>query len=74
MKPTEKAKELFNRYYEMAESIEWTDNETKVKAEAKYYFYHIPNVFENKIFNIFDQLFSKKIENINENKNKTFIH
>jgi hypothetical protein len=33
MKPTEKAKELFNRYYEMAESIEWTDNETKVKAE-----------------------------------------
>ena len=33
MTPKEKAKELFNRYYEMAYSIEWTDNETKVKAE-----------------------------------------
>ena len=33
MKPKEKAKELFDKYYEIAQSIEWTDNETKVKAE-----------------------------------------
>ena len=33
MTPKEKAKELFNNYYKLAESIEWTDKETKVKAE-----------------------------------------
>lgn len=52
--------------------------ETKVKAEAKYYFDHIPHVFDYHLFNLFNQLFSKKIENINNNKdknnNKTFIH
>lgn len=33
MTPKEKAKELFDHYYQLAESIEWTDDETKVKAE-----------------------------------------
>lgn len=33
MKPQEKAKKLVSKYYQLAESIEWTDNETKVKAE-----------------------------------------
>jgi hypothetical protein len=33
MKPQEKAKELVDKYYELAESIEWSDNETMVKAE-----------------------------------------
>ena len=33
MKPQEKAKELVDKYYKLAESIEWTDNETSVKAE-----------------------------------------
>jgi hypothetical protein len=28
-----KAKELFDKYFQLAESIEWTDNETSVKAE-----------------------------------------
>jgi hypothetical protein len=28
-----KAKELFDKYYQLAESIEWTDDETSVKAE-----------------------------------------
>lgn len=29
----DKAKELVAKYYQLAESIQWTDNETKVKAE-----------------------------------------
>ena len=33
MTPKEKAQELVDKYYQLAESIEWTDNETKVKAE-----------------------------------------
>ncbi len=33
MKPQEKAKELVDKYYQLAESIEWSDNETMVKAE-----------------------------------------
>ena len=33
MKPKEKAQELVAKYYQLAESIEWTDNDTKVKAE-----------------------------------------
>lgn len=33
MTPKEKAQEIFDKYYQLAESIEWTDNETKVKAE-----------------------------------------
>jgi|LauGreDrversion4_2_1035121.scaffolds.fasta_scaffold1084397_2 hypothetical protein len=33
MTPKEKAKGLVDKYYQLAESIEWTDNETKVKAE-----------------------------------------
>ena len=33
MTAKEKAKELFDKYYQLAESIQWTDNETKVKAE-----------------------------------------
>ena len=34
MTPQEKAKELINKYFEIAESIEWTTNEeTLVKAE-----------------------------------------
>ena len=33
MTPKEKAIELFDKYYQIAESIEWTDNETMVKAE-----------------------------------------
>jgi len=45
----------------------------KVKNEAKYYFYNIPNIFEEKIYNIFNQLLSIKIEELNEN-NKTIIH
>jgi hypothetical protein len=28
-----KAKELFDKYFQLAESIEWTDDETSVKAE-----------------------------------------
>ena len=46
---------------------------SKVKNEAKYYFYNIPNIFEEKIYNIFNQLLSIKIEELNEN-NKTIIH
>jgi hypothetical protein len=33
MTPQEKAQELVNKYYQLAESIEWTDKETSVKAE-----------------------------------------
>ena len=33
MKPQEKAYELVDKYYQLAESIEWSDNETMVKAE-----------------------------------------
>lgn len=33
MTPKEKAKELFDIYYQLAESIEWTDKETMQKAE-----------------------------------------
>ena len=34
MTPKEKAKELVDKYYQLAESIEWTaDAETKAKAE-----------------------------------------
>ena len=33
MTPKEKAKYLVDNYYQLAESIEWTDDETKVKAE-----------------------------------------
>lgn len=33
MIPQEKAKELVDKYYQLAESIEWTDKETTVKAE-----------------------------------------
>jgi pyridoxine/pyridoxamine 5'-phosphate oxidase len=33
MKPKEKAKELFDKYYKLAESIEWTDKQTSKKAE-----------------------------------------
>lgn len=33
MIPKEKAQELVDKYYQLAESIEWTDDETKVKAE-----------------------------------------
>lgn len=33
MIPQEKAKELVNKYYQLAQSIEWTDQETSVKAE-----------------------------------------
>ena len=33
MTPKEKAQELVNKYYQLAESIEWTDKETSVKAE-----------------------------------------
>lgn len=33
MKPQEKAKKLVSKYYKLAESIEWTDKETSVKAE-----------------------------------------
>lgn len=33
MKPQEKAKELVDKHYKLAESIEWTDKETSVKAE-----------------------------------------
>jgi len=32
MTPKEKAVELVDRYYKLAESIEWTDDETKQKA------------------------------------------
>jgi len=31
--PKEKAIELVDKYHEIAQSIEWTDNETKVKAQ-----------------------------------------
>jgi hypothetical protein len=48
--------------------------ETRVKTEAKYYFYNIQNIFNDKLYNIFDRLLSKKIEYNNEDKNKTFIH
>jgi hypothetical protein len=33
MTPQQKAKELVDKYYQLAESIEWSDNETMVKAE-----------------------------------------
>jgi hypothetical protein len=33
MTPQEKAKELVDKYYQLAESIEWSDNETMAKAE-----------------------------------------
>lgn len=33
MIPQEKAQELFDKYYQLAESIEWTDKETMQKAE-----------------------------------------
>ena len=33
MTAKEEAKELYDKYYQLAESIEWTDNETCVKAE-----------------------------------------
>ena len=31
--PKEKAKELVDKYYKLAHSIEWTDNDTEAKAE-----------------------------------------
>jgi hypothetical protein len=33
MTPQEKAQELVDKYYQLAESIEWTDEQTSVKAE-----------------------------------------
>ena len=33
MIPQEKAQELVDKYYQLAESIEWTDQETSKKAE-----------------------------------------
>ena len=33
MRAKEKAQELVDKYYKLAESIEWTDKETSVKAE-----------------------------------------
>ena len=33
MTPKEKAKQLVDKYYQLAESIEWTDQETSKKAE-----------------------------------------
>ena len=33
MTPQEKAIELFKKYFSVAESIEWTDKETALKAE-----------------------------------------
>lgn len=33
MIPQEKAQQLVDKYYQLAESIEWTDKETSVKAE-----------------------------------------
>ena len=33
MTPKEKAKELVDKYYQLAESIEWTDKQTSEKAE-----------------------------------------
>jgi hypothetical protein len=48
--------------------------ETRIKTEAKYYFYNISNIFEDKIYNMFNKLLYKKIEYINEDKNKTLIH
>ena len=33
MTPKEKAQELVDKYYQLAESIEWTDEQTSVKAE-----------------------------------------
>jgi hypothetical protein len=33
MTPQEKAKELVDKFYQLAESIEWSDNETMAKAE-----------------------------------------
>ena len=33
MIPKEKAQELFNKYFAVAESIEWTNKETALKAE-----------------------------------------
>ena len=33
MTPQEKAKELIDKYYKLAESIEWTDKQTSEKAE-----------------------------------------
>jgi hypothetical protein len=33
MRAKEKAQELVDKYYQLAESIEWTDEQTSVKAE-----------------------------------------
>ena len=33
MTPKEKAKDLVDKYYKLAHSIEWTDNDTEAKAE-----------------------------------------
>jgi hypothetical protein len=33
MTPKDKAKELFDKYFKLAESIEWTDKQTSKKAE-----------------------------------------
>jgi hypothetical protein len=33
MSPKEKAQELFNKYFAVAESIEWSSEETALKAE-----------------------------------------
>ena len=33
MTPQEKAQELVYKYYQLAESIEWTDEQTSLKAE-----------------------------------------
>ena len=33
MTPQEKAQELVDKYYQLAESIEWTDEQTSLKAE-----------------------------------------
>ena len=33
MTPKEKAQELVDKYYQLAESIEWTDEQTSLKAE-----------------------------------------
>ena len=33
MTPQEKAQELVDKYYQLAESIEWTDKQTSLKAE-----------------------------------------
>jgi hypothetical protein len=48
--------------------------ENRVKAEAKHYFYNIPNVFDEKIYNIFNQLLFIKNDFSNKYKNKTILH